>query len=1069
MKLYLLILQLICLFSSIATGQPSSPQGEVRGRVISLLDQHPLIGVNVVIAGTSKGIITDVDGSFVLETVSSDTLIFSYVGYETLTLPVDGRSYLEVSLVEDINTLMEIEIFSTGYQELPKERATGSFDRVDNQLFNRSVGTDVIERLNGVASSVLFDTRSGGNKLIIRGHSTIFGNADPLVVVDNFPYDGDINNLNPNDIESVTVLKDAAAASIWGVRAGNGVIVITTKKGRKSQPLQVNVSANVTIGDTPDLYYEPRMSTSDFIDMEQFLFDQGYYDAGLNNTVNPPALSPVVELLAKERDGAISSEGATAMIDALRSRDVRGDLENYFYQRSVKQQYALNLNGGGDAYTYYFSTGLDKNLSSSVGNAYDRFSLDARQTFTPIKNLEFGTSLSFTQSKTERNNALSNIGMTSSQELYPYARLADDAGNPLSVVRDYRSGFALEAPESGLLDWTYTPMEELDLADDRTKLYNTRLGMDVNYTLLKGLNAEVKYQYQRQAAESRNFQGPESYYTRNQINRYSTLSGDNVTRNIPLGGILYQANNNLSSHNGRGQLTYNHEWDQHSISALAGFEVREIKTDGHAGRLYGFDEETGQGQPVDYTRAFRLYPSGSYAVIPGVTSVSGTVDRFRSWFVNAAYTYLQRYTVSLSGRMDQSNLFGVRTNQKTAPLWSAGLKWAIDGEGFYNVDWLPLLSLRTTYGYNGNVDQSVTAYTTGYYGVDFYHGLTTIGLSTPPNPELRWERSGIFNIGMDFETANNILSGSVEYYRKKGVDIMGYSPLDPTSGFSSYKGNVANTKGHGWDVELHSQNIDKDFAWQTDLLFSYVVDEVTDYPQEPTSLNSYFIDASLAGNSYYITPTEGRPLYGIYSYRWAGLDPATGDPLGYLDDEASNDYAAISSIVNTPVEELVYHGPALPPVFGALRNTVSYKGWSLSFNITYRFGYWFRSRSVYYSELFARYITHSDYEKRWQQPGDEMHTSVPSMIYPASSARDLFYSRSEVLVEKGDNIRLQDVRLSYAMDRNRFATLPVRQVEVYCYASNLGMIWKANGQGIDPDFPDQKLPLSISFGIKAGL
>jgi hypothetical protein len=246
------------------------------------------------------------------------------------------------------------------------------------------------------------------------------------------------------------------------------------------------------------------------------------------------------------------------------------------------------------------------------------------------------------------------------------------------------------------------------------------------------------------------------------------------------------------------------------------------------------------------------------------------------------------------------------------------------------------------------------------------------------------------------------------------------------------------------------------------------VDEVTDYPQEPTSLNSYFIDASLAGNSYYITPTEGRPLYGIYSYRWAGLDPATGDPLGYLDGEPSNDYAAISSIVNTPVEDLVYHGPALPPVFGALRNTVSYKGWSLSLNITYRFGYFFRRRSVYYSELFARYITHSDYEKRWQQQGDEAHTNVPSMVYPASSARDLFYSRSEVLVEKGDNIRLQDVRLSYTMDRNRFATLPVRQVEVYCYASNVGLLWRANGQDIDPDFPDQKLPLSISFGIKAG-
>ena len=234
MKHYLLIL-LILYGASDALGQ-----APVSGRVVSAADKQPLPGVNVIVKGTTQGTTTDSDGKYSISAREKDILVFSFIGYATEESVVDSRASINIELVEDIATLDEVMIVSTGYEQLPKERATGSFSQVDNALVNRRVSTDLLSRLEDVTSGLIFNRNvEGVSDISIRGRSTIFGNANPLIVIDNFPYDGDINSINPNDVESVTVLKDAAAASIWGARAGNGVIVITTKKGRRDQAPQV--------------------------------------------------------------------------------------------------------------------------------------------------------------------------------------------------------------------------------------------------------------------------------------------------------------------------------------------------------------------------------------------------------------------------------------------------------------------------------------------------------------------------------------------------------------------------------------------------------------------------------------------------------------------------------------------------------------------------------------------------------------------------------------------------------------------------------------------------------------
>src|SRR5690606_17876477 len=283
----------------------------------------------------------------------TETLMISYRGYRDTTIFIDKGTLLplRVQLVSSRSELEEV-IINTGYQQIATERAAGAFEFVGNDELSEAVGSDIIDRLEG-NSSVFFDRRDA-RALSIRGRSTIMADASPLIVLDNFPYDGDISQINPNDIESVTILKDASAASIWGVRAGNGVIVITTKKGRRNRPGKLELSTNLTYREKPDIYYQPFMSSADFIEVEQFLYEQGFYNSTLRNT-RYPIVSPVVEVLAREPN---ESE-LDSLLKQLRAVDVRDDLNQYFLRPTWSQQHGLNYRGGTDKHDYIFSVGWD--------------------------------------------------------------------------------------------------------------------------------------------------------------------------------------------------------------------------------------------------------------------------------------------------------------------------------------------------------------------------------------------------------------------------------------------------------------------------------------------------------------------------------------------------------------------------------------------------------------------------------------------------------------------------------------------------------------------------------------
>ncbi|WEK18403.1 MAG: SusC/RagA family TonB-linked outer membrane protein [Candidatus Pedobacter colombiensis] len=1056
----------------------------VRGRLVDE-NNKPLEGAVVKVKGTSNAIATDSNGEFVLKNMTQDAvLIISFLGYETQE--IKARENLgTIRMVLSSDKLQEVGIVSTGYQNIPKERLTGSFAQPNKEMFDSRVSTDVISKLDGITSGLVFNspgiTGSKTPKISIRGRSTIYANDDPLIVVDNFPYDGDINNINPNDVESVTILKDAAAASIWGVQAGNGVIVITTKKGRLNQPLKIQLNSNLTISDKPNLFYDRNyLDANNFIDLEKFLFAKGRYNADIlqnnpsvNSSIYTP-LSPVVVLLnqVSTSNGAFSQAQADQQIDKLRNNDVRNDLSKFFYQRIVNHQYSLNLRGGGPRNSYFVSAGYDKNEKIVVGNPYDRLTLNADNAFNPIPNLELTLGLNYVQSNIKTDNTLSQIAPLgpNGTVIYPYTQLADDQNNPLAIVRQYSSAFVQNAPSKGFLNWQFFPLKELQNGYNtgNTTLTDIRLNTGLKFTIIPGFSAAVKYQYERSMRTDRNIATLDSYATRSSINRYATVNTNGLVTvfNQPIGGVLRGAGLIQNSNRLRTQLSFDKVFNRNSITAIAGYEFSQVKADGNGYTLFGYDDDLATSKGVDPNTNYLLNPGRiSIATIGEAPRSSGSINRFLNYFVNAAYTYNDKYTVSASGRIDASNYFGVNTNQKSVPLWSTGIRWAIDKEDFYKLTWLPQLKIRASYGFQGNLDKTLTAVTTFRYLTSAkYTNANYASISNYGNPDLRWEKTRMINVGIDFGLLRDILTGSLEYYTKKGIDLIGFTTLAPTSGLTDLKGNYAGTSGKGMDIQLNSKNIDKALKWTTSCLFSWTTDKVTSYK------GTNITPSGLAGSALNISPVVGKPVFGVYALKSAGLDPQTGDPRGY--DQSGNISKDYSAFINPlTLDQLIFKGNARPVFYGGINNRFTYKQFSLSVNVSYKLGYYFIRSGLNYDVLFRSGLGNDEYYKRWQKPGDEAITNVPSLVYPANSNRETFYTKSEALVERGDHIRLQDVSLSYDFDKRNLRYLSVNHIQIYLYANNLGLLWTANKERLDPDYPTGGIPnpKMWSLGVKVGL
>jgi TonB-linked SusC/RagA family outer membrane protein len=1030
---------------------------------------EPVAGATIQLAGRNIGSISTGKGQFVIDFFEeADSLLISHGLYQALRWPLTSRAVGGSTIIylrRNYRSLDAVEV-STGLQVIAKERATGSFDKINASRLNEQVSTDVLSRLENIGSGIYMDKKTSALNpaMSIRGLSSINGPRSPLIILDNFPYEGNLNNINPNDVESITILKDAAAASIWGTRAGNGVIVITTKKAKFNQRLSISLNNNITYSQQPDLFYDKKISSSDLIDVEQYLYGRGYYNSSINSS-SKPVLSPVVELLVKKANGSMPPAEADAAIDFYRNTDTRNDLKNYLYQTGVNRQHALSMSAGNAIMSWNASAGIDQNINN-LAAGYNRATLKTEQRIQLHKKLQLQTGIMFTSSKAVSGRPGYGDISTSSGDLPGYVLLANEEGAAIPVMRTYRQSYLDTVGSGKLLNWNYYPLEDYKYNNNSSRVTDILATAGLQYEILKGLSAQVMYQYQQQISRDRFLQGAGSYAARDLVNGASSINYTTgvVSYTIPRGGILTNSSSVLKSQNFRGQLNFNRRFKQHAIDAIAGADIRELHTTGESFKVYGYNDDILTSGNVDYSRSYRHFINGGNLFIPSGVGFSDKLNRFVSFYGNTAYTFKQRYTLSASARRDASNLFGVSTNNKWTPLWSTGAAWDISRENFYKIRWLDFLKLRVTYGLSGNADPARSAYTTiQYLNPHPYTQEPGARIDQYKNPSLRWEQTAMLNMGIDFRTINNRISGSVEYYHKKSTDLLANTRVDYTAvATPTLTKNVAAMKGSGWDIVLNSRNTNGQIEWETNLLWSMNTDKVT----------KYFV-ANENGSSYVGTGTSinafiGRPVYSLYSYRWAGLDALTGDPMGYNADTVTKNYTLLTGTA-TQIGDLVYHGRALPKIFGSMGNTLRWKSISLTARITYKFGYYFRLNAIRYSELYSSYRAPAEFADRWQQPGDELNTHVPSMVYPVNVRRDNFYSNSELLVQRADHIRLQYLSASYNLPAPLLGRSRIRSAQLYFNINNIGILWRANTAGIDPDYRNSSLPPGRTFAMGANL
>ena len=1048
----IMILVIVLLVQGVGKAQ------EYTGFVIrSSRDSSLIENARVTSLASGKYLSRDRLGMYKLDnTMLLDSVEVVHMSYVTKHVAIKELMVRPIVLIDvKENQLEEVQI-STGYQLVSKERATGSYASVDRKQLERQVSTDIISRLDGNVPGMLFN-RNSPRALSVRGQSTLFSESNPLIVLDNFPYEGNILDINPNDVEQITVLKDAAAASIWGAQAANGVIVITTHKGRRDQGLKVGFNTNITLGAKPDIYYQPRMSTGSFIDLEKYLFEKGVYKSA-ETSVNKTPYTPVIALLIQKRDNPTMADVIDGEIENLKTIDIRDEMEKYLYQNTINRQYNINLSGGSRKQAYYVALGYDDNKEELIRNSMKRFSANVRNTFYLLNDrFQIATGIDLTERRQQNPNLGNyNLNMTGQSQIYPYATLRNEDGSYARTVKNYPWSFIDQAASVGLLDWSYRPLEEVYLTDRTEANSYYRLYGDLNYKILDGLRASVLYQYTQNKSDSRKYNSQETFYTRDLINNLTQVQNNgNLVRPIPLGGILNADDDKSYHHNFRSQLDYQKIWLNHEWRAIVGFEIRNNPSASYSNLIYGYNDDLAIGTNVDFVNSYPRYVnSNSKQNIGNSEKISETVDRYRSYYGNIAYTYYKTWDIYGSVRLDQSNLFGVRTNQKGVPLWSMGLAYQLSKAKFYKWEAFPSLKLRASYGYNGNINKSITAFTTiRYYGNANLTGLPYARIVNPPNPELRWERVKVLNLGIDFVHKSNRIKGSIESYWKRGLDLIGETPYAPSSGVTSFTENYANTKTYGLDVQLQSKNLINGLEWDTDYFLSMAKDEVTHYLPQVTN----FTGAQVT--------LVGKPQYGLYSYPHNGLNAETGNPVGYLNGLESENYAAIIAAMDA--NSIVYHGSQRPTVFGGLRNTFAWTNLSLSVNMVYRLGYFYRRNTAKMSAILTANNQHGDYEQRWEKPGDEKWTVIPSLPTTNNANRDNFYNNTGVFVEKGDHIRVQDIKLSYAVSQARLKKMKIQEASIFVFANNLGLIWKSSKNKLDPDYPlvDFTPSRSVSLGV----
>jgi TonB-linked SusC/RagA family outer membrane protein len=998
--LHLFSMLLLVLVSVQVKGQSI----EISGTVTSNEDGSSLPGVNVVLKGTTKGVLTDADGKYSISAPTGGTLVFTYIGFKEQEAPIGGRSLINVILESDLQVLDEVIV--TGFGSQIKRELTGNIARIKMSETADMPVTTFEQALQGKAAGVQINQGSGKlgqtMRISVRGQSSVSASNEPLYVIDGIPMTQntgrrDVNamaDINPQDIESIEILKDASAGAIYGARAANGVVLITTKGGKSGR---TNVNFGVQFGSSKPTKALKFLNTQQYIDFYRVAAGNADVLDGLDPSDPGSNTSYMEDFFVTQSVGTF---GTANQADT--------DWGQLAFQDAPQQQYDLNINGGNEKTSFYISGQLLDQTGILIGNAFGRMSGRVNVNHKVSKRMNIGINMGLTRSLNERVSGDNSFGNPLQLVALP----------PMTPSTDPSTGLPVGTPPGDIS----IPMYFNSLIYIGNSYFNTTNHRNIgnvygDYEIFKGLRFRTEF-----ALDFLNSHVERYYNSKTQRNTGAPM------------GIADNSFRRVENYNTNNYFSYIKELGLHGVNATLGMSFQNAQDK--------FMYAEGQDFPSD---AYKQIQSAARK-----TDASSTRSdySFVSYFARVNYKWSDKYLLGLSGRMDGSSRFGANNRYGFFPAVSAG--WVVSEEEFLkNAGAISFLKVRGSWGKTGNAEIGNFPQLGLYSGDAGYAGLPGQRPSQIGNPDLGWETTKQFDVGIDFGFLKNRINGEIDFYVKNTTGLLLNVNVPGTTGFESIVKNVGSLRNRGFEFVINSDNLIGDFKWRT--AFNAAINR-----NEITNIDGQIIEGGVSSMS---RAMEGHPIGTFYTVEYAGVDPANGDALWYKNTKNEDGTLDRTTTNRYNDAQRVVVGNALPKWTAGLNNSFSYKGFDLNVLFNGVFG----NKLNFYGA--GRYASaNGRFEDN--QTVNQLDAWTPENTITNVPQARLFYNNgaqaSSRFIEDGSFIRLRNVTLGYNLPKKVLSNIKLNSVRVYVTGQNLLTFTKYSGW--DPEVNSDDFSSNIGLG-----
>ena len=1039
-KLFLTSAFLLAVLGSLCAQNTRQLQGKV-------IDNAglPVMGAAVVVDGTTTGTTTGLDGDFLLEVPDDGSITVSFIGYVDQTISFAGKSFLEITLMEKTESIDDVIVVAFGTAK--KEAFTGSASVIKADDIGKTQSSNIAKALSGRVAGVQTTSSSGqpgsGVDIRIRGFGSLNAGNSPLWIVDGMPYSGDLNNLNANDIESMTVLKDAASNALYGARGANGVIMVTTKKG-KSKDATITVEAKVGVNARAAQEYEYIKSPE--------LFYETHYNALRNYYLNSSGFSPAEahkraseNLIGTANMGGLGYQVFTVPLgeefigsngkvnpNATLGRRVVYQGKEYWvqpddwtaeaYRKSVRQEYNASITGSGDKYAAYLSFGYLNDQGIVRKSDMDRYTIRGKFDYQAKKYLKAGLNATYARFNYNSigggGNSSGNIFAYTTQlgPIFPlYVR--DGDGNFMYndegiQIYDFGNGNNAGMVRSMFPNSNAIAESLLNKSTSEGSALNGTAYLEL--TFLK----DFKFTFNAGMAldETRG---------RSMVNPWF---GNYVESN----GMISVGHSRLLDYNLQQILNYTKQLGDHNINIMVGHEYYDS-------RSYSLGaSKSGMFSPDN------LELNGAITDMQAAYSGFGEYNN-EGFFSRAMYDYDNRFFASASYRRDASSRF--HPKHRWGNFWSIGGAWIISRENFMKSAsaWLDNLKIKASLGSQGNDSIGDFRYT-NTYSIENANGEISTVPSSHGSENITWETNSNFNAGVEFGFLNGKISGSTEYFLRRTTDMLLSFPVAPSMGYSSYYANVGDMSNYGVEVELNFVPVQrKNVIWDISLNMTHLRNKITSLPQERRNMTVEGYQGYVSGSNFY---GQGLPIYTFYMPRYAGVSDE-GLSMWYVDELDANENPTGSKTTTTDYAEATKYlcGSAIPKLYGGFSTGVSFYGFDLSIDFTYQIG-----GLVYDSGYVAAMYSpansttglnwHKDILNAWSP--DNKGSDIPRLQFEDQNQN----AQSDRFIMDASYLNIQSINFGYTLPQHISHKFYVDKLRVFLSCDNV-WYW-SHRQGLDP-------------------